>query len=227
LAPGFVLAQLDSVLEDIPPHAAKLARSVPVKSSRRLLGARPTFLSSGSGPRDDQQAWAPCSLKKPEDSGPRVVASRYPGDAEPLRSEHAVVGKSKTLVDGERRQGRRPVGLRAVLIKGVISAERPLTCCMQMGYFTGSPPPIETTHTHGRMYVFGRYYCGTGKGLVWSQRSKRRRDTSRGLSKPTLVWPRRWTVNHNVQSDAGRGMKRVRSQKEGTRFPCRPDSHSW
>jgi hydroxymethylpyrimidine/phosphomethylpyrimidine kinase len=44
LAPGFVLAQLDSVLEDIPPHAAKLARSVPAKSSRRSLGARPTFL---------------------------------------------------------------------------------------------------------------------------------------------------------------------------------------
>jgi len=44
LAPGFVLAQLDSVLEDIHRTRQKLARSVPVKSSRRLLGARPTFL---------------------------------------------------------------------------------------------------------------------------------------------------------------------------------------
>ena len=58
------------------------------------------------------------------------------------------------------------------------------------------------------------HHCGLVKGLAWSQRSNRRRDTSRGPSKAAPVWAA-WTSQSQSPPDADQRETSVLS-RQGT-----------
>jgi hydroxymethylpyrimidine kinase/phosphomethylpyrimidine kinase len=193
LAPGFVLAQLDSVLEDIPPHAAKTGalgtREIIEAIARRAahfsfpLVVDPVMISKHGAPL------------LPEEAQKTLVRELLPHAAlvTPNLYEASVLSGRQIKDPSSMESAAKDIaqlGPRAVLIKGGHLSGEALTCCIQMGYFTRSPLRASRPHTPmvRDVHILPLSLRNWPRGLAWWQRSKRRRDTSRGLSKQTLLW---------------------------------------
>jgi hydroxymethylpyrimidine/phosphomethylpyrimidine kinase len=204
LAPGFVLAQLDSVLEDIPPHAAKTGalgtREIIEAIARRAahfsfpLVVDPVMISKHGAPL------------LPEEAQKTLVRELLPHAAlvTPNLYEASVLSGRQIKDHSSMESAAKDIaqlGPRAVLIKGGHLGGEATDLLYADGLFHAFSR-IETAHTHGSGCTYSAAITAElakGVGLMAAIETAKRYITRAIETNPGLgrgVGP----VNHNAQA---------------------------